>query len=728
MTQIGTDDMQAQLMAIFPIEAQEHVQSMNKHLLALEGGSAPEGVEQSIAELFRAAHTLKGAARVVGLKDVEAHCHELESLFLQVKDGAAAPTPELLEEAFKMLDAIEANLGLGASSEDRGAGAVQPPPADDPDAPPEPVAPDRRSGSARPSSGGAAEESVRVATDKLDALMAGVGELLVSNIGTERRVADVRALEEGLDDWDSALSKLRRHSRRRQADEGAVSLLEDTAARLHAARGELAELRRLLEADARRTAQITTSLQDDVRQTRMLPVARVFESFPRMVRDLARESGKIVALSISGGDTEVDRSVLEQIKDPIMHLLRNSVDHGIEPPEVRAGAGKPAATISLSAQHRGDMLLISVADDGGGIDVDAVRAGAVKRGLITAAAAAELSDRQAIALIFRSGLSTSPIVTDLSGRGVGLDVVREAVELLHGSVDVESRLGAGTTFSLTLPLSVSTMHCLLIEAGGQTFALPVSAVERVMRAGAQDIGRAEGRQCVVLNGRPVVLARLADVLGLDAAASGPDPGSKRPLIVLGGRERRAAFLVDRVTRTHEVVVKSFPEPLLRVRHLAGATILGTGQVAMLLNPADLLAFVERDDRPTQAVAESSQDLAATILVVEDSITTRTLEKNILEAAGYRVRVAGDGAEGLRILDSDGCDLVVTDVEMPVMDGLELTSRIRADGRHRDLPIVLVTSRDAREDRERGIQAGADAYIVKGAFDQDRLLDTIRRLI
>jgi two-component system chemotaxis sensor kinase CheA len=719
MGQIGTDDMQAQLMAIFPAEAQEHVQAMNRHLLALEDGSASEAVEQSIAELFRAAHTLKGAARVVGLKDVEAHCHELESLFLQVKEGGMAPTPDTLEAAFHMLDAIEASLRSSASTEQRAAVAVEPHPADDSDAPPEAVAADRRSRS---------EESVRIATDKLDALIAGVGELLVSNIGAEQRVADVRAIEEDLDDWASALSRLSRHSRRRQAHESAVGLLEETAARLHAVGGELAELRRLLEADARRTAQITTNLQDDVRQTRMLPVARVFEAFPRMVRDLARESGKDVALSISGGDTEVDRSVLEQIKDPIMHLLRNSVDHGIEAPEVRAQAGKPASTISLSAQHRGDMLLISVTDDGAGIDVDAVRAGAVTRGLITSAAAAELSDRQAMALIFRSGLSTSPIVTDLSGRGVGLDVVREAVEFLHGSVDVESQLGAGTTFSLTLPLSVSTLHCLLIEAGGQTFALPVSAVERVMRAGPEDIGRAEGRGCVALNGRPVVLARLADVLGLDAPVGALDRGSKRPLIVLGGREQHAAFLVDRLMRTHEVVVKSLPDPLLRVRHLAGATILGTGQVVMLLNATDLLAFVERDDAPTQAAAESPQALAPTILVVEDSITTRTLEKNILEAAGYRVRVAGDGAEGLRVIDSDGCDLVVTDVEMPVMDGLQLTSTIRADARHRDLPIVLVTSRDAREDRERGIQAGADAYIVKGAFDQDRLLDTIRRLI
>ena len=713
MAQIDLPDLQAELMATFSVEAEEHLQAMNRHLLALEAGATLEARTQVMAEIFRAAHSLKGAARAVSLPEVEALSHTLEDLFAGIREGGLEPAPDALQGAYRTLDSIGSLLGAGAGPKAPRAEALATVRlGDGGDF-------DQRPAPARGS-------SVRLATDKLDALMAAVGELLVSKIGAERRVADVRAVEAALDRRDSTRSKRRRRTEQTAPD--AVALVEETGADLHAARRELAELRRRLEADARRAAQITTDLQDAVRQTRMLPVSTLFEPLPRMVRDLARDSGKAVTLSISGGDTEVDRSVLERIKDPLTHLLRNAVDHGVEASELRAEARKPEGTISLSAEHRGDTLVIELADDGAGIDLDAVRAGALKKGLLPSAAAAELSDREATALIFRSGFSTSPLITDLSGRGVGLDVVREAVELLHGSIEVESRRGVGTTFTLLLPLSVSTMHCLLVEAGGQTFALPVSAVERVMRVEASEIGRAGGRETVRHDGRPVIVARLADVLGLDAARDGRDRESKQPVVVLGGPERRAGFLVDRLMQTCEVVIKSLPDPLFRVRHLAGATVLGSGQVAVMLRPADLIAAVERGRGATLAGAAPPQASPATILVVEDSITTRTLEKSILQAAGYRVRTAADGGEGWILLESGDCDLVVADVDMPVMNGFELTARIRSDQRHRDLPVVLVTSLDAREDRERGIQAGADAYIVKGAFEQERLLDTIRRLI
>lgn len=557
--------------------------------------------------------------------------------------------------------------------------------------------------------------------------MAEVGELLVTRIGTEQRLGDVRALESALADWDTGWRKAPRHLA--GPNEAGTALLEEGAGRLHAVQKDAGELRRRLEADARRMAQVTGDLQDDVRRARMFQVATVFRAFSRMVRDLARDRGKEVTLTLAGSETEVDRSVLEQIKDPLTHLLRNCVDHGIEVPELRAEVGKPGSgTISLTAHARGDALVIVVADDGAGIDLDLVRRAAVKSGILSPAAAAELSDRQAMSLIFRSGLSTSPIITDLSGRGVGLDVVREAVERLHGSVEVDSRTGQGTTFTLSLPLSVSTMDCLLIHIAGQTFALPVSSVERIIRAGAGDIERAEGREVVRVDGSPVALARLSDLLGLDAAPVGLDARAKRPVIVVGSQDRRMALLVDDLTRTHEVVIKTLPEPLSRVRHIAGATILGSGEVAMLLSAADLMASVEQAGRPPLEAAGAADGEPSSILVVEDSITTRTLEKNILEAAGYRVGVAADGAEAWGLLQANGYGLVVSDIEMPEVDGFELIAKIRSDPRHRDLPVVLVTSRESREDRERGIQAGADAYIVKGAFDQDRLLETIRRLI
>ena len=691
---------------------------MNHLLLELERGPAARVGERVIAELFREAHSLKGASRAVNLTEVEALSHELESLFAGMRGASADPPADVLQHAYQTLDSIAAAVDRDATIQAAEAPTGESPPPPDGDEPGEALIPRHR----------ASPGSVRVATDKVDALMADVGELLIGRTSAQRRVADVRALEAALDDWESSWRSPRRHLPGQDGADGAAETPDDPGMRLRAVRRDVAALRRLLDADARRSARIAADLQEDVRRIRMQPVSTLFQPFPRMVRDLARDHGKEVSLSISGGDVEVDRSIIELIADPLTHLLRNSVDHGIEAPELRAGAGKRVAgTVSLSARHRGDRLVIEVADDGMGIDLDAVRSRAVEHGLLTAANAGELSDRQAMSLIFRAGLSTSRVVTDLSGRGVGLDVVRETAERLHGSVDVESRRGVGTTFCLSLPLSISSMQCLLVDARGQTFALPVSHVERALRVRPEEIRRAEGRDTVRLDGRPIVLARLADLLGLGSAGNGHDGGGTRTVVVVGSRGRHAAFLVDALTETCEAVVISLPDPLHRVRHVTGATILGSGRVAMILSPTDLMASVEQAAGPAPAAAAVPDVRPPTILVVEDSITTRTLEKNLLEAAGYRVRVAGDGAEGWSILQSGGCDLVIADVEMPVLDGLELTARVRADPRHRELPVVLVTSREEPADRERGIQAGADAYIVKGALDQAGLLDTIRRL-
>lgn len=714
--------MLAHLRGIFAVEAREHLQAMNRNLLALEQGLEGQAQREALTEALREAHSLKGAARTVSLSEIELRAHELEDLFAAMRDGAAAPDPGALQDAYTSLDAIERLLPTPADhGGDRDPGGQVQDQAAAPEAPPVSQAP-----APRPAG---PDETIRVATAKLDALMAEVGELLTARVGAEQRLTDARALEDTLAAWDSEWRRLAGPGRRREAGgDGHAAALQRVGARLRGVRSAAAELRRSLEADARRMAQITADLQDDVRKSRMLPISTVFETFPRMVRDLARDPGREVELAVHGGVTEVDRSVLEQVKDPITHLLRNCVDHGIEPVEARMAAGKPrVATIALSASQRGDTLVIEVADDGAGIDVERVKAAAAERGLLPAGRGEELTDLQAASLVFHPGLTTSPTVTDLSGRGVGLDVVSQAVARLDGSVEVRTRAGEGTAFTLRLPLTVSTANCLLVEVAGETFAVPVGAVERVLRVTGDDIGRAQGREAIRVEDQAVVLARLGDALGLGPASSALEPGRRQPAVVVETGERRVAFLVDRTVQMQEVVVKTLPDPLYRVRHLAGATIQGSGSGALILNAAELVASVDR--RGAAAVTAVAEARAApTILVVEDAITTRTLEKNILEAAGYRVRVAADGVEAWTMLESDGCDLVVSDIEMPRMDGFELTSRVRADQRLRDLPMVLVTSRDSREDRERGVHVGADAYIVKGGFDQEWLLETIRRLL
>lgn len=707
-----------ELLGIFADEAEDHIRAINRGLLALEeAGSAPS--DEVLQELFRAAHSLKGAARAVNLPQVESLAHELEDLFADLQRPNAVPEPNVIQEAYGKVDALENQVraatalgatGQGADGGGDGSSGGSAAPAPSPASPPSPA----------PS---APEETVRVATGKLDALIAQVGELVISRLGTEQRLTEVRELETSLVQWEAAWRKVVG----RRATRGDEDALDRDFTRLKETRRSLARLRGALDADARRLAQVTIDLEADVRRTRLLPLTKIFDTFPRIVRDLAKDRGKDVVLVVRGGDTELDRSLLEQVKDPLVHLIRNCVEHGIEPPAERSASGKPSTgTISISAHRRGESLVVDVADDGTGIDAALVRRRAVERGLLSAESAAELPEQEMVALIFRPGLSTAETVTELSGRGVGLDAVRDAVERLQGSVSVETRRGEGTVFSLTLPLAVSTMHSVLLEARGQTFALPVAFVERILSLSHKDVVPGQGRQAVLVDGKPVVLVPLADLLGIPAAAD--EERSKRPAVVVASHDQRVALLADRVTRTGEVVTKKLPEPLFRVRHVAGATILGSGEVALILSPPDLLSSLERHEGGRALQIESGDGDRATVLIAEDSITTRTLEKNILEAAGYSVVVARDGLEAWTVLEAGGCNLIVADVEMPKMDGFALTARVRSDRRFRELPVVLVTSRSSREDRERGVQAGADAYIVKGAFDQERLLDTIGKLL
>ncbi|MFZ1627917.1 MAG: hybrid sensor histidine kinase/response regulator [Anaerolineae bacterium] len=774
-------DFMQQLLATFTQEAREHLQTIVRLLLVVERHQDPAADAQTWADIFRAAHSLKGAAQAVSQERIGTLAHHLETLFGRVKNRDVQPTPTLFDLSYQALDAagllldevvngtpapvslmdlftrIE-TLALQPAPVARSAGVGTPGPLLEPAAPssaapetnPPVIAPVAEIASASV----IRDDTVRVAVSKLDTLLNEVGELQAARLGTEQRLAELtevlQEIEVWENDWRKQRSQIMAAVRRCLHEEGEAqqittqaatrvnAYLERQEAHLHRTASGLRDVRRRLQADNRRMTQVVDSLEEDVRRTRMLPVEAVLSLFPRMVRDLARAMQKQVTLVIEGADTEVDRSVLEQIKDPLTHLLRNAIDHGLERPEQRQAAGKPVeGVIRMVAAQRGNRLVISVADDGRGIDLAAVRGGAVRHGLMTADEAAALDDREALALIFRSGFSTTTHVSDLSGRGVGLDVVRENVERLGGMVEVESQVGAGTCFELQLPLTLATTLCLLVRCREQTFAIPVANVARVVRSASDQIAQVAGRQALVVDGRPLALHHLADILGLPGAAATPSNGAPRRLaiIVLGIAERRLGFQVDSLMGVQEVVTKSLPKPLLRVRHVAGVTILGTGEIVVVLNVTDLVRDGIRAASPAPtpgATGRASQvnprPEAPLIVVADDSFTTRTLEKNILEAAGYRVRVAADGMEAWTLLQSEHADLLVSDINMPRMDGFELVTRLRQDERFKHLPAILITSLDSREDRERGIQAGADAYFIKSAFNEESLLAAIRRLL
>mgnify|MGYP005845499699 FL=1 len=637
---------------------------------------------------------------------------------------------------------------------------------------PAPQSPERTS-----AHGGSEAMTIRVSIQKLDALMAQASELLVSTISLEQRLADVRLLRERHAQWRKAWRKARaaytRLSRDRLtsrtdegkspgprlgADMGADTPGREQAAALEAADGMAnrfeSDLRALLgfvdltqrymresavhllgldqsmSQDHLRMSMVTSDLQDSVRRVRMLPFETILGGFQRMVRDLSRQLNKEIIFNVIGEQVELDKRVLEAIKDPIMHLLRNAIDHGIEPPEERVQAGKdPAGFVTLIVEQRGGEITVTVGDDGAGIDPEKVKRAAVRAGKITKAEAELLDEEEAISLIFTPGLSTREQVTTTSGRGIGMDVVRQNIEQLRGSVIVQNRPGLGTVFQLTVPVSLTTMRCMLARVDQETYAIPVAAIERIVEITEDDIRTVKGKQTIQLRGRPVTLVSLAQVLGHPHAPAALN--ARQMTVVLRSGEKLVAFLVDDLPSEQELVVKNLGKEMVRVRNVAGVAVLGTGKVVVILNPADLVKSAQAVARQRTAVREPPADIArpkARILVVDDSITTRTLEKNILEAAGYQVITATDGQEALDLVRHTRCDLIISDIEMPRMDGFKLTELVKGDEELRQVPLILVTSLDSPADRERGIMVGADAYIPKSSFDQGELLEAIGQLL
>lgn len=740
---VPDDELLAELKAAFSIEAAEHLASLNRDLLALEREDSAEERQRLLKEIFRDAHSLKGGASAVDLQDVRLLAHHLESIFGKLQRDELAVEPDTFDVLYKTLDVIQRLVDEDGDAsaradevnglvprlalvESQGAAAVRRDAAQVPEGPRQDVPGTPEASQSAPAG---SSDTVRIATSKLDTLMTHVGQLVVASGGSQRSLADVAAIEDDLEKLVKASRRPRGSTPPRTAQDAPADASASSAAVLADVLDRVHRLHGWIRADARRMSQVADHLQEEVLRARMLPVSTVFNSFPRMVRDLARDYGKQVRLEIRGADTEMDRAVLEQIKAPITHLLRNCIDHALEEPEGRAAAGKaPEGTVILSASQKGDSVVIEVTDDGAGVDIERVKATAIEKAVVNAAEVEEMGEREALSLIFRSGFSTSPLITSVSGRGIGLDVVRENVERLNGAIELESKPGRGATFSLIMPLTVATTRCVLARAGGQLLGLPLTNIVRTVRVSPQDVREAEGHEAIVLADGPLPLRDLAVVLGLKPPSWRE---GRRPVLIARFADRAVGLMVDEIVGVEEIVVKNLPLPLLKVRHAAGASVLGSGGVIVVLNLADVVRSALRPADmagPSRRATERDATEPVKVLLVDDSITTRTLEKNILMSAGYDVRAAGDGADAWKAIHADPPDVVVTDVQMPVMDGFELTAKIRADDRFRHLPVVLVTSLESETDRERGVDVGADAYIGKSSFDQEQLLDVVRTLI
>jgi two-component system chemotaxis sensor kinase CheA len=723
------------LRAIFKVEAAEHLQAIGAGLLSLEKVTASEEQRPLIETVFRAVHSLKGAARAVNFPEIESPCQSLEDVCAAWKRRESSPTAEALDAAHHVMDKMSEAIGAQTTRDQASHGATTL----------SPVAKEQHQQPAAALVRAVASETetVRIAVSSLDARLLEAEEMLAAKFAAGERASELSALAGEFEHWRKAWGKAQPHARAARQALGPstaaaapyLSVLAEFFDWNHdyvrSLEDRVAALRRKADDDQLLIGKTIDDLLENSKKLLMLPLASLGTLLPKVVRDLCRDQGKEADLTIQGEEVKIDKRILEEMKDPLIHLLRNCVDHGIEMPEERRAAGKPlraAITLAVS-QVNGNQVELMVRDDGAGIDVEQVKAVAGKRGLLTAKAAAQLTDCAALALVFEPDLSTSPIITPVSGRGLGLAIVHEKIEKLGGKVAIESHRGAGTAIRMTLPLTMATFRGVLIEAAQRLFVVPTAQVERVLRFKPGDIQSVEGRETLALNGRAVALARLAEVLQLPPPTDLADASEASFALILGTGEHRMAFAVDAVLDEREVLVKRFRKPLSRVRNISGATILGSGELAPILNVSDLLKSAKRAGAPVRATAQARPRSAPAkrILVVEDSITSRMLLKGILESAGYDVKTAVDGMEAFTTLRAERFDLVVSDVEMPRMNGFDLTARIRADRVLAELPVVLVTALESREDRERGIDVGAQAYLVKSHFDQSNLLEALHQL-
>lgn len=578
-------------------------------------------------------------------------------------------------------------------------------------------------------------ETIRVDAKQLDILMGQTGEINVISQQIAGRLGDLDAIaqiwEDGSRDYQSmesllaeipAQSPLHRHLNHRDRQWQQLGQL-------------IEQFKKAIGNDSNKLDVVTSALDSGVSKLRLLPLATIFNLFPRMVRDLAKTQSKEINFEIAGGELLLDKRLLEEIKDPLMHILRNAIDHGIEQPAERQQQGKlAAASLKISVRQAGNQTTIEIADDGRGLDIKRIKSKAIERGLCTDVELASMSPERIRALIFASGFSTRDRVTELSGRGVGLDIVQTNIERIEGTVEVDSMLNRGCTFRIHLTHAISSSQVMMVDVRDSTYAIPVEYVNRMLLLDKAEIFALGGTPTAKIDDKSVTVAWLADILQLPANI--PNfPGeaaratNKVTCLLLEWGQQQLALLVDGI-RDRQLITIESPHPVLKnVPYLAGSTILGTGEVCLVLNPPDLFTIdTSSQQSSTATVVDPTPPPSPAILLVEDSLVIRTQMLRILGKAGYRVTAAVDGMEGWDKLRAGNFDLVVSDVEMPRWSGLELTQQIRQHEGYQDLPVVLVTTLSQAADRDRGFQAGANAYLTKGDFDQQLLVDTLARLL
>lgn len=728
-----------EILEIFREESHEHLDALETSLLELESAADPQARRGIIDNIFRHAHSIKGSARAVGLEDVQHLAQKLEDTLDAFRDDPDSVDAKKMEKAIAEFDALrtcyqawetggepavaaEAEVSLEetgiVTASDSTASAVSA-------AAPMPVAVPAKETSTRAKSSSEDRFVVRVPAERLDRMLSLAGEVRVSQRGSDALVNQLNVLNEILTSTLADCKRFETKLARKAATVDSRPLKERND-----------ELRTQLESAVERMRQIQSDfgkkrfreelmleeLEQDIRTARLVPLASLTEPLRRAVRDLVQSLGKSISYQPDVGDILLDKAVMESLKDPLMHLIRNAADHGIESPQQRTSVGKPAeGTIAIHASRRADSVLIRISDDGGGINFERIKQKLKQTRTLDDAEIAALSEKELARFLFQAGFTTRQQATEVSGRGVGLDVVMDAIHRLQGAAELESSSPAGTTFLITVPVTISTSRILTVTSNGQRYGIPTIAMVRTGRIRGDALRDIEGHLVLSVDGAPVRWVELSDLLGLPSSQIS-DNGELRSYLLLLHEGRKLALAVDDFEDESEVILKSLEFPLTELNEVIGGTIRPDGSVQLVLDPSWLISKAHRVAR---RVAQAGAQPTAQVLVVDDSPTTRSIVRNVLSAAGYAVQTAADGFEALERLRTRPFDLVVSDIEMPRMNGFELTRQIKS---RFGLPVVLVTGLEKEEDRRQGFQAGADAYVVKSTFQGEGLLEIVQQFV
>ncbi|GIZ52004.1 hybrid sensor histidine kinase/response regulator [Noviherbaspirillum aridicola] len=754
------------LHELFRGEAESQAQLLTDGLLAIENGAADAA---AIEPLMRAAHSLKGAARIVNLEPVERLAHVMEDCFVAAQKGRLTLGKARVDRLLSAVDMIvriasldeaqaqswmdsrklelanlltalyeaadpQARIGEAAAP---AAPALALPAAVQAAAPltAPPAAPAAPAPAPAPAEEPPAADAVlKVSSRSFDRLLSLASEARIGAHAWQPFAQSLQRHKQRHAEMFKAFEQLRQTLLEGPADELLRERLTLLQQRLEPLRDELAARIAECEALERRQLSVNQLMLDEVLSLRMRPFRDGVRGLPRMVRDLAHSLGKQARLEIVGEDTMVDRDVLARIESPLTQMLRNALDHGIETPALRRAAGKPEqATIRVEARHSGGMLVIRVGDDGAGVDLDKVRDRIVQRGMASAAMASAMSTAELLDFLLLPAFSLRDSASTVSGRGVGLDLVQAEVRAMNGSLQLTTETGRGFSLALTLPLSQSIVRALVAEIAGEAYALPINKIDRVLRLPMSAIRSLEDRQFFAMDGadgEQVSLIPAAPLLALGDARTG---GDGLAVVVIGNGQRRHGLVVDAIIGEKSLAVQRLDQMFGKLRDISAAALLEDGSPVLILDVADLLVSIDRMAgegalRGVRAQTGAGAARRKRVLVVDDSLTVREMERKLLQARGFEVDTAVDGMDGWNAVRASDYELVITDVDMPRMDGIELTTLIKADARLHALPVMIVSYKDRPEDRARGVQAGADYYLTKGSFHDETLLEAVFDLI